>query len=376
MFRSIFFVLVFIFCFPTPCHSSPSVSAEAAIVIESSTGRVIHNKNAHKRLPMASTTKIMTAICAIENTNPDTLITVNDAAVGIEGSSVYLARGEKITIKDLIYAMMLNSGNDAATALAYEVSGSVESFAELMNKTARSIGAKDTHFTNPSGLYEEDHYTTAQDLAMISAYALKNPLFARIVSTREKTITNGEKDYPRKLRNHNRLLSSYDGCIGVKTGYTKKCGRCLVSCASRDGVKLICVSLNAPNDWQDHTLLLDYGFSKCKSIVIANQDDYCRTISVGKYNPQKVKVNFKDALIFVSEEGKTNDVSISYYFKDNLTLPITEGESVGKACLYVGGILCSQSELVCAQNAIYVEEKSFYKTFFANFKTFFNFKLA
>ena len=364
------------FCFPTPCHSSPSVSAEAAIVIESSTGRVIYNKNAHRRLPMASTTKIMTAICAIENTKPDTLITVNDAAVGIEGSSVYLAKNEKITIIDLVYAMMLNSGNDAATALAYEVSGSVESFADLMNKTAQSIGAKDTHFTNPSGLYEEDHYTTASDLALISAYALENPLFASIVSTREKTITNGEKDYPRKLRNHNRLLSSYDGCIGVKTGYTKKCGRCLVSSAFRDGVKLICVTLNAPNDWQDHTSLLDYGFSRCKSIVIANQDDYCRTISVGKYNPQKVRVKFKDALTFVTEEGKTNDVSISYSFKNNLTLPITEGESVGKASLYADGILCSESELVCAQSVAYIDERGFYETFFSNFKTFFNFQIS
>ena len=337
---------------------------------------ILYSKNSQEALPMASTTKIMTAICAIENTKPDTLITVNDAAVGIEGSSVYLAKNEKITIIDLVYAMMLNSGNDAATALAYEVSGSVESFADLMNKTAQSIGAKDTHFTNPSGLYEEDHYTTASDLALISAYALENPLFASIVSTREKTITNGEKDYPRKLRNHNRLLSSYDGCIGVKTGYTKKCGRCLVSSAFRDGVKLICVTLNAPNDWQDHTSLLDYGFSRCKSIVIANQDDYCRTISVGKYNPQKVRVKFKDALTFVTEEGKTNDVSISYSFKNNLTLPITEGESVGKASLYADGILCSESELVCAQSVAYIDERDFYETFFSNFKTFFNFQIS
>ncbi len=376
MFRYIILFLTFFICFCQPCYASPYVSAEAAIVIENSTGRVIYNKNAHRRMPMASTTKIMTAICAIENSKPDMLITVDDRAVGIEGSSVYLAKNEKITIKDLLYAMMLNSGNDAATALACEVSGSVEEFATLMNKTAQSIGAKNTHFTNPSGLYEEDHYTTASDLALISAYALKNPLFAEIVSTREKTVTNGDKDYPRKLRNHNRLLSQYDGCIGVKTGYTKKCGRCLVSSAFRDGVMLTCVTLNAPNDWQDHTSLLDYGFSLCKSVVVANQNDYCKTISIDQDKSQSVRVKFKDALSFVLCKDKTNDISITYSFKDNLKPPFCEGEAMGKALLYANGNLCSEAELICAESVAYPEEKSFFKSFILNLKNFVDIKKA
>jgi len=358
--------------FPVVCHSAPSVSAKAAIVIENLSGRVIYSKNADARMPMASTTKIMTAICAIENTQTDKLITVNDAAVGIEGSSVYLTKGEKITIKDLLYAMMLNSGNDAATALACEVSGSVEKFSELMNKTAQRIGAKNTHFTNPSGLYEENHYTTASDLALIASYALKNPIFSEIVSTKEKTVTNGDKDYPRRLKNHNKLLWQYQGCMGVKTGYTKKCGRCLVSSAKRDGVALTCVTLSAPDDWNDHKSLLDYGFSKCKEICVAGQNDYCSTINLGKNKSQRVKLKFKDSLYFVSHTDKANDVSITYSLKDDLALPVSEGQSAGRAYLYVDGILCCESELLCAESAIYIEEKSFWRNFLSNLEKFFD----
>ena len=372
LYRYISLIIIFFLLFPLGCHSAPSVSAEAAIVIENSSGRAVCNKNADKRMPMASTTKIMTAICAIENTYPDKLITVNDAAVGIEGSSVYLAKGEKITIKDLLYAMMLNSGNDAATALACEVSGSVEKFSVLMNKTAQRIGAKNTHFTNPSGLYEENHYTTASDLALITSYALKNPLFSEIVSSKEKTITNGDKDYPRNLRNHNKLLWQYDGCTGVKTGYTKKCGRCLVSSATRDGVELTCVTLNAPDDWNDHKRLLDYGFSKCKEICVAKESDYCMSVTLGKNNSQRVKLKFKDSLFFVRFSDKPNNVSITYHINENVSFPLSEGESIGKACIYADGILCSESELLCGESVICVEEKSFFRIFRAGLKAFFD----
>lgn len=261
--KKIIFVLCFIIAFSFPAKAQAlSVSAASAILIDAQTGKVIYEKNADRKMPMASTTKIMTAICTLENINSNVPITVDSAATGIEGSSIYLRAGERITIKELLCGMLLNSGNDAATALALEVGGTVEGFAKIMNKTAKKIGAASSNFTNPSGLYEENHYTTARDLAKIAAFAIKNPLISWMVSTKEMKISNGEKSGSRFLKNHNKLLWQYEGCTGIKTGYTKKCGRCLVSSAKRNGKELIAVTLNAPDDWRDHRVLFDYGFEK------------------------------------------------------------------------------------------------------------------
>jgi len=245
---------VLCFCLWVPRACAIGTSAVSAIVIETSGNSVIYQKNAYKKMPMASTTKIMTALCAIEAGNIDRTVTVNPNAVGIEGSSIYLQKGEKLTLRDLLYGLMLNSGNDAAVAIAYEVSGGIDEFALLMNKTAQKIGCKNTHFENPSGLDGKEHYTTAYDLAIITSYAMKIPAFADIVSTYRKSIPNGDKTYERQLKNHNKLLNMYDGCTGVKTGYTKKCGRCLVSSAKRDGVELVAVG----GESDAHARPLDY----------------------------------------------------------------------------------------------------------------------
>ena len=260
--KKISFIICFI-VFITFCINANalSLSAVSAILIDAKTGECLYEKNADRKMPMASTTKIMTAICTMENINSNVPITVKEEATKIEGSSIYLSAGEKITVKELLCGMLLNSGNDAATALAVEIGGTVEGFANLMNKTAKKIGAKSSNFKNPSGLYDNEHYTTARDLAKISAYALENPLISWIVSSKELKISGGEKAEVRYLKNHNRLLWQYDGCMGVKTGYTKKCGRCLVSSAKRGEMELIAVTLNAPDDWRDHTALFDYGFS-------------------------------------------------------------------------------------------------------------------
>ena len=205
------FMILFLIFLLVPVYANcqvPSVSAKAAVVIEAESGNIIYSKNHNQKLPMASTTKIMTAICAIESINTNIPITISDKAVGIEGSSVYLKKNEVITVKELLYGLMLNSGNDAAVAIAVAVSGTPEDFAELMNKTAKNIGAQNTNFTNPSGLYEENHYTTAYDLALISAYAIKNPLFREIVSTKEQKISNNPGI--RYLKNHNKLLKMYE----------------------------------------------------------------------------------------------------------------------------------------------------------------------
>ena len=251
----------------------PSVSAKSAILIDADSERVLLEKNACLRLPMASTTKIMTALVALERGDPDDTVTITADSVGIEGSSIYLTLGEELTLKELLYALLLASANDAATAIAIHISGSVDAFASLMNEKAAELSLTDTHFENPHGLDSKDHYTTAYDLARITAAALKNKTLAEIVSTYKYNISGN-----RTLVNHNKLLRQYDGCIGVKTGYTKSDGRCLVSAARRDGMTLIAVTLSAPDDWRDHSAMLDYGFRYYEAVRLCNQREVIITL--------------------------------------------------------------------------------------------------
>ncbi len=287
------FVATLLFLFPTSAEGadatqappstslSPStLSAQAAVLIEADSGTVVVEKQGSLPLPMASTTKIVTGIVALELASYDTLITVSPDAVGVEGSSIYLSAGEKLTLEQLLYALLLESANDAALAIAIGLCGSVDAFAQKMNEKAAQLGLKSSHFTNPHGLDDTEHYTTAQDLAQITRYALQNELFAKIVSTRKLTIPHTDGTNVRVLINHNKLLRLYDGCIGVKTGYTKKSGRCLVSAAERDGVMLIAVTLNAPDDWNDHARMLDHGFSKFSSVTLCQKDEILLPLSV------------------------------------------------------------------------------------------------
>ena len=207
--------------------ATPGVSASAAILMEAESGTVVFEKNADEMRSMASTTKIMTGLLALETEDPQTLVTVSPKAVGVEGSSVYLYQNEQLTVEDLVYAVMLESANDAAAAVAIHVAGSIEAFAELMNRKAESLGMTHTHFSNPHGLDAADHYTTARDLATLARYALQNEEFRTVVSTKRRVIPLRGNEGARLLLNHNRLLRSYSGAIGVKTGFTKKSGRCL-----------------------------------------------------------------------------------------------------------------------------------------------------
>ena len=240
--------------------SEIKISAKAATLYDPETNTFLYKKNENLHLSMASTTKIMTAIVAIENADLNKIITVDDRAIGIEGSSIYLKTGEEISIESLLYALMLRSANDAAAALAYEISGSIEDFSCLMNEKASELGLCDTNFENPHGLDSDNHYTSAHDLSIISAYAISNPTLRQICSARKARIESSLET--RIIINHNKLLSLYDGCIGIKTGYTKKSGRSLASAAEKDGRTLICVTINAPDDWNDHKKLFDFGFSK------------------------------------------------------------------------------------------------------------------
>ena len=232
-----------------------AVSAEKAILMDAATGRVLYEKHADEESLIASTTKIMTALVVCEQCNVLDRVRIPAEAVGVEGSSLYLREGEVLTVQELLYGLMLHSGNDAAAALAIYCGGTIEGFAELMNDKARALDLENTHFANPHGLDAPDHHSTARDLAVLAAYAMENPIFAQTVST--KTVRAGE----RSLRNHNKLLWQVDGADGVKTGYTRAAGRILVSSATRDGRRLVAVTINAPDDWNDHASLLNEGFS-------------------------------------------------------------------------------------------------------------------
>ncbi|OUM96823.1 MAG: peptidase M15 [Thermobacillus sp. ZCTH02-B1] len=237
-----------------------STSAEAAALIDVESGRLLYSHNGDKRMRIASLTKIMTAIVAIEYGDLSDIVRTSSRAAGKEGSSIYLRAGEEMSLINLLYGLMLRSGNDAAVAIAEHVGGSEEGFVHLMNEKARELGLENTHFANPHGLDQDDHYSSANDLAKLTAYALRNPVFREIVKTRVRRAPNPNAEWDYVWTNKNKMLHLYEGADGVKTGYTKKAGRCLVSSATRGGQQLAAVTLNDGDDWADHRRLLDWGF--------------------------------------------------------------------------------------------------------------------
>ncbi len=240
-----------------------SSSAVAMALVDGDSGELVYVKNGDKKMYPASTTKICTAITVLEHwTNLDLPVAIPDKAVGVEGSSLYLMHGEMLSVRDLLYGLMLQSGNDCATALAIIVGDSVDGFVKLMNETAERAGASNTHFANPHGLHDPDHYTTAKDLCAISYYAMKNETFRDIVSTKRHKTTYKDHDYGRNFPNKNKILFNYDGGNGIKTGFTKAAGRCLVSSATRDGKTYICTVLNCGNMFEECMRLMDMAFER------------------------------------------------------------------------------------------------------------------
>ena len=257
-------LLVIVIVFTSCCFTvrGLSVSASSAVLMVADTGEVLFEKNAHQRRGIASTTKIMTALLTAECATPDRVVVTTPEMVNVEGTSMGLKVGDKVTFRDLIYGMLLASGNDAANTAAIAVDGNIPSFAARMNKRAAEIGMTNTNFVTPSGLDDENHYSTAYDMALLGCHALKNTVFSQACSTTSAKLCYGNEPYTRYLSNHNRLLKSFDGAVGIKTGFTKKSGRCLVSAATRNGATLVCVTLNAPDDWNDHKKMLEYGFEQ------------------------------------------------------------------------------------------------------------------
>ena len=278
-----------------------AISAEKAILLDAVSGKVIYEKNADQQSLIASTTKIMTALIVCEQCNVLDRMRIPKEAVGIEGSSMYLQEGEILTVQELLYGLMLRSGNDAAVALAIYCGGTVEGFAQLMNDKARTLGMKDSHFVNPNGLDAPEHYASARDLATLAAYAMDNPIFYKTASA--KNVKVGE----RYLTNHNKLLWRIDGADGVKTGYTKAAGRILVSSATRQGRRLIGVTINAPDDWNDHTHLLESGFQRYRTARIVTKGDCVGTVEIAGGQSGSVRLIAADSFDFALAEGEKID---------------------------------------------------------------------
>ncbi len=300
-------------------------SATAEIAMELQTGTVLKESNADLKLPMASTTKIMTAIIIVEDCDLNKVITVPDAAVGVEGSSIYLKKGEEINVKDLLYGLMLRSGNDAAAALAIHHSGSAEKFVEAMNERAKKIGAHNTSFKNPSGLPDDQHYTTARDLCEIARYAMRNKTFKEVVSAKSHS---GEY---RSFINKNKMLYNYDGANGVKTGYTMKAGRCLVTSAERNGMDVVCVVLNCPDMYVRSGDILDACFNDYNLIKINENNTFMSGIVLCK----PVKSGF-----FVAKKNEKLDIKVTA--TDKLE-KICKGDLVAELNIYgQNGLLFSE----------------------------------
>lgn len=341
--------------------TSVHLSARAVSLYEPVTESFLYTKNADTPLPMASTTKIMTALVAIENYPLDKEVTVADEATGIEGSSLYLKPGEVLTMRELLYGLMLRSANDAAAAIAYAVSGGITEFADMMNERAISMGLENTHFCNPHGLDAPEHFTTARELAKIAAEALKNPDFKQIASTYKKTITSSENE-ARLVVNHNKLLHLYDGAIGVKTGFTKKCGRCLVGAAERDGLTFITVTIDAPDDWNDHIKLFDLGFSSMELKRFGKGDFSYEIPVINRESQQRISVSNKEEFSLVTKKGDSGiipHVRLSRY----ASAPVSEGDIMGKVIFTKDGEYVGELDLT-ADSGIQKETKRGFFSFF------------
>ena len=330
-----------------PCRAQ-AISAQKAILMDAQTGRVIYEKDADSRSLIASTTKIMTALIVCEQCNVLDRVRIPKEAVGIEGSSMYLKEGEVLTIQELLYGLMLHSGNDAAVALAIYCGGTVEGFVELMNDKAYRLGMAGTNFENPNGLDGPQHYSTARDLAVLTAYAMQNPIFAQTVST--KTVRIGQ----RSLQNHNKLLWRVDGADGVKTGYTKAAGRILVSSAQRDGRRLICVTIDDGNDWADHQLLLEDGFSRYTNQTIVRAGDVLGYRPIMGGEAEEVQLLAAEDFIFPLTAQEQPNVVLSGVEFDYA--PVVQGDDAGFAYVMLDENVIGKVRVVYGQTVEQVQQ--------------------
>lgn len=319
-------------------------SATSAILMDVDSGRVLYQQNADAKMLIASTTKILTALVAIREGNLSDMVKVSREAAYTEGSSMYLVEGEELTLETLLYGLMLCSGNDAAVAIAEHVGGSVEDFVKQMNRTARELGMEHSSFANPNGLDDEKHYSTARDMAVLACAAVENATLVRIASTRSITIGG------RTMSNHNKLLSLMDGCIGLKTGYTRAAGRTLVSCAERNGQRLVAVTLQDGNDWSDHQSLLEYGFTHWPAKRAAALGKLVERVPVAGGMKETAALIAADSFAWPLGEGETLETSVELY--RDLTAPIRAGTEVGEAVFRLNGQEVGRVELLCGETVL------------------------
>ena len=325
-------------------------SAKAMCVVEMVSGRVLDEKNCDTLLPMASTTKIMTALTAIENCdNLDESFEISPRSVGISGTSIYLREGEHLSVRQLLYGLMLVSGNDASVAIAEKVGGSTKKFVDLMNETARKIGAYNTHFDNPHGLDSKTHYTTAKDLALITSYALKNPTFKEIVTTKNTKITSQEGK-TRYLRNKNKLLFSLEGCIGVKTGFTDDAGRCLVSACENDNMGVVCVVLNCGPMFEESRQLLETALDSYTLYDLTEDYNLPAAIAVENGKASRVGIETKGEYYYpLSKEEKTK-VKYVYNLSKSIEAPADKGTEIGDVQIFIDNDLHFSEKVYTIEN--------------------------
>lgn len=332
------------------------VESDSQIVMEVNSNRVLFEKNSFVKRFMASTTKILTAIIVIENCDIDKEIQIKKEYTGIEGSSIYLEEGEILTLRHLLYGLMLRSGNDCAHALAVECAGSIENFSILMNETAYKIGAKNSHFVNPHGLHDDNHFTTAYDLALISCYAMKNQTFREIVGTKNIKIPCTTRDYLRNLVNKNKMLFNYDGCTGIKTGYTKKAGRCLVSSCVRNGMELVCVVLNCPQMWEVSSNCLNNTFANYSLVNVLKETDLIGFAL--DENRQKIGLYCKENIILPLTPKEQGGIKITIKLYNNLPNFIKKDSNIGKVYIFAANNLLFEQKIY---NIIDIKSKVSYE---------------
>ncbi len=354
------FVLVCVFFAFSFNVSAVSTSAKAAILINADTGEVIYEQNSQEKLPMASTTKIMTALLLCEKGEMEKEITVTAEMVRVEGTSMGLLAGDKVSHKALLYGMLLASGNDAANVTAYSLGGTVDGFVKMMNERAAELGLLNTHFETPSGLDGAEHYTTAADLAALAAVCLKNPLFAEAAASKTATLYYGNPPYRRTLTNHNKLLKTFDGAIGVKTGFTKKSGRCLVSAAEREGKRVIAVTLKDPNDWADHTALLNYGLERVQTTEIGPEQSEYTIPVIGGNSSLNLNVEGMTATSLDSN-GFSYKINLPHF----VYAPVKKGEAVGEIIYYKNEKEIGRNDITADKN---IEKIKIEKSFSLSFK--------
>ena len=329
-----------------PVQTQAVQCSRAEVVIEVTSGRILCSRNEKECLPVASTTKILTAIIIIEDCDLGSRVCIPEEAAGIEGSSIYLTAGEVLTVRDLLHGLMLRSGNDCAAALALYHSGSMDKFAAVMNERARMIGAENCTFRNPHGLPQEGHLASALDMAKIAAYALRNKTFSEIVNCRQYVVEDGGCGYARTLTNKNKMLSLYEGADGVKTGYTKEAGRCLVSSATREGMRLVCAVLDSPDMYNRSAELLDDCFARYSMRELFNGEKFEREIPTDGTAGKKCRVSCFGQFFYPLAEGEEKFVEVRETLPDILALPVHKGDETGKIDVYLQNQLIFSEKIV------------------------------